>query len=118
MACNFGDGQKWLPGHISQQHGPVTFEVKLEDGRLWKHHTDQLKLQDLNHSSEPEGHLPSDDEVNYDTDISPSLAEHSPTPITAFQSPLTYLTPMDDSQTVSASGDCLPNGSASSSIPD
>ena len=93
-------------------------EVKLEDGRLWKYHTDQLKLLDLNHSSELEGHLPSDCEVNHDTDISLSLAKHSSTPIMVSQSPLTYLTPMDDSQTVFASGESLPNGLATSSIPD
>ena len=48
MAHNFGS-PKWLPGTISQQCGPVTFEVKLEDGRLWKCHTDQLKLHEQNH---------------------------------------------------------------------
>ena len=35
MVRNFIEGPKWLPGTISQQHGPVTFEVKLEDGWLW-----------------------------------------------------------------------------------
>ena len=73
------------------------FEVKQEDGWLWKHHTDQLKLQEQNHSSEPEGCLPPDGEVGYDPDIPLSLEEHSPTPIMASQPPLTSLTPMDDS---------------------
>ena len=46
-AQNFGEGPKWLPGIISQQQcGPVMFEVKLEDGRLWKCHSDLLKLQE------------------------------------------------------------------------
>ena len=49
---------------MSQQCGPVTFEEKLEDGRLWKCHTDQLKLQEQNHSREPEGPLPADGEVD------------------------------------------------------
>ena len=44
MACNLGESPKWLPGTISQQHGSVMFEVKPEDGRLWKCHTDQLKF--------------------------------------------------------------------------
>ena len=117
MAHNFGEGLKWLPGTIYQQHGPVTFEVKLEDGRLWKHHTDQLKLQEQNHSSEPEGHLSSDCEMDYDPDILPSLEEHSLTPIMASQSTLNPITPKDDTQTVSASGDFLSNGSVTSSIP-
>ena len=76
IAYNFGEGPKWLPGTIPQQLGPVIFEVKLEDGGLWKHHTDQLKLQNQNYSSEHEGHLPSDGEVDYDPDIPLSLEEH------------------------------------------
>ena len=71
MARNFEDSPKWLPGTICQQHGPVMFEVKLEDGRLWKHHTAQLMLQEQNHSSEPEGYLPSNGELDYDPDIPP-----------------------------------------------
>ena len=89
MACNFGEGPKWLPGATSQERGPVKFEVKLEDGRLWKHHTDQLKLLEQNHSGEPESRLPSNGEVDYDPDIPFSLEEHSPTSIMASQSPLT-----------------------------
>ena len=72
---------------MSQQHGPVMFDVNLKDGRLWKCHTDHLKLQEQNHSSEPENRLPSDGEVDYDSDIPISLQEHSPTPIMAFQLP-------------------------------
>ena len=55
MAHHFG-GLKWLPGTISRHHGPVTFEVKLENSRLWKHHTHQLKLQEQNHSIEEQNH--------------------------------------------------------------
>ena len=94
MVRNFGKGLKWLPGALSQQHSPATFELKLEDTRLWKRHTDQLKLQELDHSREPKGRLPSDGEVNYDPDIPLSLEEHSPAPIMASQLPLTFITPM------------------------
>ena len=96
----------------------MTFEVKLVDGWLWKCHTDQLELQEQNYSSEPKGHLPSDGEVDYDPDIPLSLEEHSSTLIMASQPPLTSITPMDDSQTVSSSGNSPPNGSATSSVPD
>ena len=84
---------------------------------LWKRHTDQLKLQEQKHSSEPEGRLPSDGEVDCDPDIPLSLEEYSP-PVMASQSLLTSITSMDDSQTVSASGDSLSNGPATSSVPD
>ena len=73
------------------------FEVRLTDSRLWKHHTDQLKLQKQNHSSEPDGRLPFDDEVDYDPDITFSLEEHFLTPIMTSQSSLTSITPMADS---------------------
>ena len=69
MACSFGEGPKWFPGSISQQRGPVTFVLKLEDDRFSKHHVDQLKLQEQNLSSKPKGCLPSDGEVDYDPDI-------------------------------------------------
>ena len=75
MACNFEEGLKWFPESTSQQHGPVTLEVKLEDGRLWKCYTDRLKLQEQNHSIEPDG------EVDYDPDIPLSLEEDSRTHI-------------------------------------
>ena len=49
---------------------------KLEDNRLWKCHTDQLKLQEQSYSSEPEGRLPSNGEVDYDPDIPLLFEEH------------------------------------------
>ena len=56
--------------------------------------------------------------MDYDPDIPLSLEEYFPTPTMASQPPLTSLTPMDDFQTVSASGDSLPNGSATNNVPD
>ncbi len=96
----------------------MMFDEKLEDGRLWKSNTDQLKHQEQNHLSELEGCLPSDSEVDYDPDIPLSLQEHSPTPIMASQFLLISIMPMDDSHMVPASGDSLPNRSATSSVPD
>ena len=54
--------------------------------------------------------------MDYDPDIPLSVEEHSPTPIISSQPPLTSITPMNDSQTVSASGDSLPNRSATRSV--
>ena len=35
---NFGAGQKWLSAIIQEVLGPFSFLVKLEDGRLVRHH--------------------------------------------------------------------------------
>ena len=51
--CNFLPGQRvlvrnytgspcWLPGIIKTVLGPVSYQVELNDGRLWKRHLDQL----------------------------------------------------------------------------
>ena len=40
---NFGAGQKWLSGKIIQVTGPVSFRVRLEDGREKRCHQDQLR---------------------------------------------------------------------------
>lgn len=41
-AKNFASGPKWLNGIISQKTGPVSYEVKLEDGRVIRRHVDHL----------------------------------------------------------------------------
>ena len=41
-ARNYGVGQTWSPGVIIGVDGPVSFVVKLEDGRIWRRHLDQL----------------------------------------------------------------------------
>ncbi len=40
---NYGTGDKWLPGVVESVIGPVNFNVKLEDGRMRRCHTDQLR---------------------------------------------------------------------------
>ena len=44
-AYNFLSKPKWIEGVIEEKVGPVTFLVKLRDGRQWKRHVDHLKLQ-------------------------------------------------------------------------
>jgi transposase InsO family protein len=56
----------WLPGKVQEVTGPLSYRVKLEDGRLWRCHQDQLRkrpverepeivpLPDLSPSPEPE----------------------------------------------------------------
>lgn len=42
MARNYGRGNKWMPGIVKQQNGPVSYTV-LVDGMYWKRHVDQLR---------------------------------------------------------------------------
>ena len=40
---NYHRGDRWLPGVIKQRTGPVSFRVKLTDGRDRRCHQDQLR---------------------------------------------------------------------------
>ena len=42
-AKNYGSGDSWLPGKITAVHGSMLFTVQLEDGRMVRKHTDQLR---------------------------------------------------------------------------
>ena len=42
-ALNFHWKPKWMPTVIESQLGPLTFTVRLNDGRLWKRHHDHLR---------------------------------------------------------------------------
>ena len=40
---NYHHGDRWLPGCIEQRTGPVSFKVRLEDGRTRRCHQDQVR---------------------------------------------------------------------------
>ena len=42
-ALNFQGKPEWMPTAIESQLGPLTFTVRLSDGRLWKRHQDHLR---------------------------------------------------------------------------
>ena len=42
---NFQGRPKWLAGVLEEQFGPLTFRVRLEDGRLWKIHVDHIRVR-------------------------------------------------------------------------
>ena len=42
-ALNFQGSPTWMPTVIESQLGPLTFTVRLSDGRLWKRHQDHLR---------------------------------------------------------------------------
>lgn len=45
FAKNFGQGQRWLPSVVTEVTGPVSYMVKLQDGRLIRRHQDHLRIR-------------------------------------------------------------------------
>jgi len=43
FAQNFGQGPMWLAGHIEDNISPLSFLIKLEDGRIVRRHQDQIR---------------------------------------------------------------------------
>nr|XP_006813698.1 PREDICTED: uncharacterized protein K02A2.6-like [Saccoglossus kowalevskii] len=43
FAMNYAGKPKWIPGVIEEKWGSLTFLVRLQDGRVWKRHQDQLR---------------------------------------------------------------------------
>ena len=79
---NFGQGQRWLPGVITEVTGPASFMVRLGDGRIIRRHQDHLRIRknDIEIVSDPEvegvtckeAEVPSDNLL--DTLIQPSTS--------------------------------------------
>jgi len=42
LSHNYSDSPHWLPGTVKAILGPVSYQVELKDGRIWKRHQDQL----------------------------------------------------------------------------
>ena len=57
-AENFGHGANWLPGVIETRTGPVSFVVRLQDGRVVKRHQDHLRLRHPERSGHVEDKVP------------------------------------------------------------
>ena len=59
-ASNFARGSKWLPGQIVAKRGPLSFTIKLNDGRMWNRHIDHVvsgnhgNAQNLHNQPEPD----------------------------------------------------------------
>ena len=45
LCDNFGKGDKLLPGHILHKPGPMSYFVKLDDGRYIRRHQDNVRLR-------------------------------------------------------------------------
>ena len=42
MVCDVRNGL-WLSGTIAERHGPKSYVVSLDDGRVWKRHVDHIQ---------------------------------------------------------------------------
>ena len=60
---NHRKGKKWLAGSIIKETGPVSFQVKLQDGRIIRCHQDQIRQCYTNNSENQEEPLLNDDDV-------------------------------------------------------
>jgi len=47
---NFGKGEEWLPGVIDAVRGPLTYLVRLNDGRSIKRHVDHVRTRSSEHN--------------------------------------------------------------------
>ena len=36
---------KWLPGVVTDKHGPLTYLITLDDGRIFRRHLDHIRLR-------------------------------------------------------------------------
>ena len=68
--------KQWLAGLIIKKSGPVSYQVKLEDGKVVRCRQDQLRprFTDINVESQ-EAPLLNDDDLTIFTNIPPSLAQ-------------------------------------------
>ena len=60
-AKNFGTGKQWLPGEITGTTGPVSYTVRLEDGRDRRCHVDQLRTRIVEEDTQEMSSLPLED---------------------------------------------------------
>ena len=74
---NYSGSPSWIPGTVKTVLGPVSYQVELKDGRLWKRHLDQLLKDHSPHS---------DDSIN-DSIVDFSLSEPALPPSATVENP-------------------------------
>ena len=77
---SYHHGEKWLPGVIQKKIGPVSFVVKLTDGRVHRCHQDQVRRRSVE--------VQLDSSVDQEVSVSPTEVSLPPT------SPLNLLFPL------------------------
>ena len=112
---NHGEGEKWLPGVITKCTGPVSFHVKLNDGRERCCHQDQLRsrFSQVDPELEEESETPTAAD-NFDLNLPPAaeVVPVQPTPTVT-----TPAAPDPTPETVAPSG-TMPEGPPPGVTPD
>ena len=68
---------KWLPGEVVQKSGPLSCQVQLQDGTVWKRHQDHVQKRFTEQSEEVT--TPLDTEPQEESwELTPNLSETSP----------------------------------------
>lgn len=49
---NYHNGPKWFPGVIEKKTGPVSYSVRLQDGRIRRGHQDQIRRRSVEVTSD------------------------------------------------------------------
>jgi len=78
-ARNFASqaGAKWLPGEVVQKSGPLSCQVPLQDGTVWKRHQDHIQkcfTEQLEEVMTPLHTIPQEESW----ELTPNLSESSP----------------------------------------
>ena len=71
---NYQPGRSWLPGEVQERTGPVSFRVKMQDGRLCRCHIDQVRKRSVEEPSASEVQV---DVPTSHTDVLPDTPEPS-----------------------------------------
>ena len=72
MVHNYAGTPQWLPGQVTAVIGPVSYQVTLADGRLWRRHQDQLTKATHMTDVQVEPHEP---DIDFDFDWTPHLIQ-------------------------------------------
>ena len=67
LCVTLARGQEWLADVVESQTGPLSFRVRLEDGRLVKRHIDHVR-QRTTKTKSPEGQAMMEDNPNIEVD--------------------------------------------------
>ena len=115
-AMNFQGKPKWIATVVENQLGPLTFVVRLKDGRTWKRHQDHLREGRPNENDEfrTEQKLP-----DAEMPPPPDTEAHSRQPVMTYSDPDTATTvpTLEQTQTpVSVSVTTAPNAVPSPTV--
>lgn len=96
-ARDYLDKEKWKYGHVDEKLGKLHYNIKLDDGRIWKRHIDQVREVGANLPARPELPTP---RVEIDT-VPATLRSDGPaqTPHTTMSSSVPAANPIAESQT-------------------